>query len=263
LLDGPTTATRDALRWLNRRRSLVAVVGALRELAPGDSDFGDPMSTAGTSAAHALGRRAWALQGGRLNLLSELALAGLQIADWLGEDVRGISAGEEQSILFTDLRGFSQWALGARESEVVALIRGVDSAITEAVQAHDGVVIKRLGDGAMAIFAGCPDAIAAAFEAISSVAEITVDDYRAVLRAGLHVGRPQRIGSDYVGVDVNVAARLCEAAPAGRVLISGAVRERIGDSLPTAPAPGVHPRGVPRDVPIYTVGPFDGDLRRV
>lgn len=43
---------RDGLRWLNRRRSLVAAVQAARELVPGDNNFGDPMSTGGTSAAH-------------------------------------------------------------------------------------------------------------------------------------------------------------------------------------------------------------------
>jgi adenylate cyclase len=244
---------RDGLRWLNRRRSLVAAVQAAREVLPGDRDFGDPMSTAGTSAAHALGRRAWTLQDGRFSLLGELALAGLQIADWLGEDVRGIASAEEQSLLFVDLLAFSRWAVGASDREVADLLRGADAVITEAVESRDGVVVKRRGDGAMAIFANCEPAVDAAFEAISGVTEVDVDGYRPVLRAGAHVGRPQRIGSDYVGVDVNIAARLCEAAPEGGVLISGAARERIPEAWPSEPVADKRLRGVPDHVSMHRV----------
>jgi class 3 adenylate cyclase len=173
---------RGGLRWLNRRRSLVALVQAAREVLPGDSGFGDPMSTAGTSAAHALGRRAWTLQDGRFSLLGELALAGLQVADWLGEDIRGVASGEEQSILFVDLRGFSRWALSAGYRDVADLLRNADAVITEAVESREGVVVKRLGDGAMAIFADCEPAVDAAFEAISGVRRINIGSYRPVLR---------------------------------------------------------------------------------
>jgi adenylate cyclase len=245
------SGVRHGLRWLNRRRSLVAVVQAAREVIPGDSGFGDPMSTTGTSPAHVLGRRAWTLQGGRLTLLAELALAGLQVADWLGEDVRGVAAAEEQTILFTDLSGFSQWALSTGDEDTATLLRSTDAVITEAVEGNEGVLVKRLGDGAMAIFADCGPAVGAAFEAIANVRELRVDSYLPVLRAGVHVGRPLRIGNDYVGVDVNIAARLCEAAPAGEVLISDQVRKRAGGSFSSSYAKDTHLRGVPPDVDVF------------
>ena len=245
------SVVRDGANWLNRRRSLVTLVHAAREAMPGDSDFGDPMSTTGTSPAHVLGRRAWTLQASRFSLLGELALAGLQIADWLGEDVRGVASADEQAILFTDLRRFSQWAVGARDEEVADLLRNTDAVITDVVEARDGIVVKRLGDGSMAIFADCELALEAAFEAVSQVGQIRVDSYRPVLRAGVHVGRPQRIGHDYVGLDVNIAARLCEAAPEGDVLISGEMRERTRDSWAASPAGDVRLRGVPDDVSVY------------
>jgi adenylate cyclase len=242
---------RQGLRWINRRRSLVAAVKAAREVIPGDSSFGDPMSTTGTSPVHVLGRQAWRLQDGRFSLLSELALAGLQLADWVGEDFRGVAAAEYQSILFADLRGFSQWALKAEDGDVAELLRTVDSVVTAVVETRGGVVVKRLGDGLMAVFAECEPAVAAAFESISAVSEVSVDDYRPKLRAGIHRGRPYRVGHDYVGVDVNIAARLCEAAPPGGVLVSGQVCEELGGSWPAAPAPDIHLRGVPDDVSIY------------
>jgi adenylate cyclase len=252
---------RHGLRWINRRRSLVALVQTGREVLPGDRDFGDPMSTTGTSPAHVLGRRAWTLQGGRLSLLSEMALAGLQVADWLGEDLRGVAASEEKSILFTDLGGFSQWALGAGDDEVADLLRNSDAAITEAIETRDGVVVKRLGDGAMAIFPDSDPAVDAAFDAIAGVREVSTNGYRPVLRAGVHVGRPQRIGNDYVGVDVNIAARLCEAAPDGGLLISGDVHDRLDQGKLDARPADIHLRGVPSDIAVHEVEPTDGQSR--
>lgn len=244
-------SARRGLGWLNRRRSLVALVEAARELMPGDPSFGDPMSTAGASPAHVLGRRAWTLQEGRFNLLSELMLGALQVADWLESDVRGVASSDEQSILFVDLRGFSKWALDAHQDDVAQLLRHVDAVVTEIVEAHDGLVVKRLGDGAMAVFADCAPAVEAAFEAISEVGRISVDSYQPALRAGIHAGKPERIGHDYVGVDVNIAARLCEAAPSEGVLVSGSVHERLARRWPTPQAPEIELRGVPNEVSIH------------
>jgi adenylate cyclase len=233
----------------------VALIKGGRELIPGDSDFGDPMSTTGTSPAHTLGRRAWTFNAGRLSLVAELALAGLQLADWLGEDVRGIASTEELSVLFTDLRAFSPWALEAGDEKAARLLRGVDAVVSTVVENHDGLVVKRLGDGAMTVFDDCPTAVDAAFEAIDEVDKVRVNGYRPQLRAGLHVGQPQRIGADYVGVDVNIASRLCEAADAGQVLISGLVRQRIAGRRPTNPAPGIRLRGVPAEVKVFLAEP--------
>lgn len=66
----------------------------------------------------------------------------------------------------------------------------------------------------MAVFVDGADAIEAAHEACVAVSAITVDGYRPALRAGLHTGKP-REGDDYLGVDVNIAARVADAA-AGR-----------------------------------------------
>jgi adenylate cyclase len=139
------------------------------------------------------------------------------------------------------------------------LLRGVDTTVTEVVEARAGVVVKRLGDGAMAVFADCDSAVEAAFEAIARVGTIRVRGYRPRLRAGIHRGRPYRIGQDYVGVDVNIAARLCEAAPAAGVLVSGQVREELGDRWPAATATDIWLRGVPEDVSIYFAHEPDGN----
>ena len=49
---------------------------------------------------------------------------------------------------------------------------------------------------------------------------VELDGVLAPLRAGIHWGQPRRLAGDYVGIDVNVAARIDEAANAGQVLVS-------------------------------------------
>ena len=242
---------QSALRWVNRQRSLVSVVRAARQVLPGDSDFGDPMSTVGTSPARVIGRRAGALNEGRLSLLAELSLAGLQVADWIGEDLRGFSSSDELAILFTDVGGYSEWALQAGDEASLEMLRNVDALITTAVEAHEGQVVKRLGDGTMAIFPSSPPAVHAAFDSMEEVDLLSFEDFKPSLHAGVHVGRPLRIGDDFIGVDVNIAARLCEAAPTDEVLISSDVRERISSDGLEAEPTDASLRGVPSTLAIY------------
>jgi adenylate cyclase len=239
------------MRWVNRRQSLVSGVRAARQVLPGDSYFGDPLSTVGASPARVLGRRAGALNQGRLSILAEMSLAGLQVADWIGEDLRGVGASDELTIFFADLSGYSQWALDVGDDTAVELLRNADAVVTASVEAHEGQVVKRLGDGTMAIFADSPHAVEAAFDAIAEVRQLSADGFRPLLRAGVHAGAPRRIGDDFIGVDVNIAARLCEAAPGGEVLVSEAVRGQAHKDGFDAESTGQRLRGVPASLPIY------------
>ena len=79
----------------------------------------------------------------------------------------------------------------------------------------------------MAVFADPATAVRAIRNSIDAVKDVEVDGYTPRMRAGVHTGRPQRIGSDWLGVDVNIAARVMECAGKGGVLVSGATLERL------------------------------------
>jgi adenylate cyclase len=91
----------------------------------------------------------------------------------------------------------------------------------EAISDHGGSLVKRLGDGSMSVFGDVEDAVRAALDVNESAAGIDVAGYSPTLRAGVHLGRPRRVGNDYLGVDVNIAARIAESAKGGEVLLSG------------------------------------------
>ena len=69
----------------------------------------------------------------------------------------------------------------------------------------------------------------AAIAAREAVKTVEVDGYTPRMRVGIHTGRPQRIGSDWLGVDVNIAARVMERATQGRAGGVAAALERISD----------------------------------
>jgi adenylate cyclase len=126
-----------------------------------------------------------------------------------------------------DLVRFSDWALEAGDDAALELLRRVGRAVDPALTARDGRIVKRLGDGLMAVFDDAADAVDAALEASERVREVDADGYRPELRAGIHFGKPRKLGSDYFGVDVNVAARVADAAGPSQVLVSETVRERL------------------------------------
>ena len=48
------------------------------------------------------------------------------------------------------------------------------------------------------------------------------------MRIGIHTGEPLIVAGNYVGLDVHRAARICDAAHGGQVLVSQATRTRRG-----------------------------------
>ncbi len=220
----------NALQRLDGHPMLLKAARALRSRLPGDVKYGDPLSVAGDEAPQVLGRRLAALTAKQPGAMRELGFSALQVWQSLSE-AQGRGRGErELAILFTDLVDFSDWALRAGDEQAVELLRCVYLATEPVISRHDGRIVKRLGDGLMAVFDDPGAAVDAAIETCDAVASIEVAGHRPQQRAGVHLGRPRRLGSDYFGVDVNVAARVADAAGAGQVLVSQAARDRLGDA---------------------------------
>jgi adenylate cyclase len=158
------------------------------------------------------------------------------------------------ALLFTDLVGFSSWALEVGDAAALELLREVGTAVEGAVLAHQGRIVKRLGDGLMATFLDADAAVAAALDAQDAVQQIEYEGYRPHMRAGVHWGRPRKLGGDYLGVDVNVAARVADAAKPDQVLISEAILSRLGsDGLSTGRVKRLKAHGAPRDLQVAQV----------
>ena len=220
----------SALRTFDGREGVVRAAQALRGRLPGDRSYGDPLSLAGDEPPQLIGQRLATKTHQRPSATRELGFGALQLWQALSE-AQGRGRGEQPlAILFVDLVRFSDWALEAGDDAALELLREVGRTVDPVLIERNGRIVKRLGDGLMAVFEDAADAVDAAVEASRRVREVKADGYDPQLRAGIHYGKPRKLGSDYFGVDVNVAARVADAAGPGQVLVSETVRERRGDA---------------------------------
>jgi adenylate cyclase len=241
-----------ALRRSDEKPRLLVAAKLARELLPGDSGYGDPLSTAGSNPSQQLGRRLSAITAERPSVLGEIGLSALQV--WESIASQGSDRGDrEMAILFTDLVDFSDWSLQAGDTVAVELLRDVGAAIEPAVVEHGGIVVKRLGDGLMAAFDDPQSAVEAALDAGAEVATLEAGGYRPEMRAGVHMGRPRRLGDDYLGTDVNIAARVADAASANEVLVSDTVRERLDGEKLKLKRRRFKAKGAPKELAVYSV----------
>jgi adenylate cyclase len=244
---------KSRARRTDEHPRLLAVARSLRQRLPGDPELGDPLSTAGERTPHLLARQISEVAPARDSLTREVGLGALQLWQALAE-AQGRGRGEvELTILFTDLVGFSDWALSAGDDTAVELLRCVALAQEPAVTGRGGEVVKRLGDGLLAVFSDARSGVEAAHAAVKAAGEVEVDGHHPELRAGLHLGRPRRLGGDYLGVDVNIAARVAEAAGGGEVLVTDAVCARLGEEdFDLKRKRRFKAKGAPRDLEVYS-----------
>jgi adenylate cyclase len=258
--DRAATLRRFAVQ-VDSQPALLTAAQRLRRRLPGDEQFGDPMSTAGPQPVEVVARRVSAMQPERKSVLQELGLGALQVWQSLSEATGRGHGNQQMAVLFTDLVGFSSWALKAGDGPALELLRAVGTSVEAAILSRRGRIVKRLGDGLMATFLTAPEAVEAALGARAAVGEINIDGYRPRLRAGLHWGSPRRLGGDYLGVDVNVAARVADAAKADQVLVSDVLLAQLDAGevaeLRTGRAKRLRADGAPRDLRVVSISRAD------
>jgi class 3 adenylate cyclase len=240
---------------MNRDPRLLEVAQQTRQRLPGDDRVGDRLSTARGRPSDRAIRQLAELGSESPGLMGEMGLGALQLWQALAES-QGRGRGEvDVAVMFTDLVGFSSWALEAGDEQSIELLRRASEAIEAPVLEHRGEVVKRLGDGLMAVFRDGQSAVGAAIDARERAAAIEAGGYRPRLRTGIHVGRPRKLGGDYFGVDVNIAARLAEAAGPGEILVSDVTLEGLAEDGLRAKKRRFRAKGAPKDLAAHAVEP--------
>ncbi len=124
------------------------------------------------------------------------------------------------TFLFTDIEGSTKLLhrLGDEYADVLATHRRL---LRAAFTRHDGCEVDTLGDGFFVAFNRAFDAIAAALDAQRALhAEDWPHGEAVLVRMGIHAGEPLVVDDNYVGIDVHRAARICDAAHGGQVILS-------------------------------------------
>lgn len=127
-----------------------------------------------------------------------------------------ISGPRQQAILFADLVSYSQH-MADDEAETLRFMQSCFDLFGRYCAHHAGHVVKTTGDGILALFDNCQDAVDFALDAQS---RIEVDTADHAFRIGIHVGKVELTQGDVFGHAVNVAARLEPLAQPGGVCVS-------------------------------------------
>jgi predicted ATPase/class 3 adenylate cyclase len=136
------------------------------------------------------------------------------------------------TFLFTDIEGSTR--LLRRLGEAYTPLQDEHAAIMRAAIAQgDGVEIRTEGDAFFVAFSTPGGAVRAAVAAQRGLASHPWPDGSEVrVRMGMHSGDGVLGGDDYVGIDVNRAARIAATGHGGQIVISEPTRALLADSLP-------------------------------
>ncbi|HEY9265408.1 MAG TPA: adenylate/guanylate cyclase domain-containing protein [Mycobacterium sp.] len=223
---GQSSRPLDWLKDVNHSANIISFLRRARRALPGDPEFGDPLSVDGVGGPRAAARAADRILE-RNAVSREVSLGALQVWQALTERVSGRPANAEATLVFTDLVGFSAFSLSAGDDATLRLLRRVAQVVEPPLLESGGHIVKRMGDGIMAVFADPATAVRAAIAAREDLKSVEVEGYTPRMRVGIHTGHPQRLGSDWLGIDVNIAARVMERATRGELIVSQATLERI------------------------------------
>jgi predicted ATPase/class 3 adenylate cyclase len=136
------------------------------------------------------------------------------------------------TFLFADLESSTRLWETVPDAMAAALERH-DAILDDAVSNANGHVLKRTGDGIMAIFSSASDGVRACVEAQQRLQDEPWPETGPLrVRMGMHAGQPQQRAGDFFGPPVNRAARIMGAAHGGQVLLSAVTAELARDRLP-------------------------------
>jgi class 3 adenylate cyclase len=162
------------------------------------------------------------------------------------------------TFLLIDIEG-STGLLARLGDDYALVLRDVRRRVRTAVRRAGGHLVSARGDDVFAVFDRAKPALDASLAIQRAMQDGGwpggIDDVR--LRIGLHRGRPTLTDTGYVGISVHAAARICFAAHGGQIVLSGAVRSAVLDTLPDGV--GLKElgawrfRGLPEPVTIYQV----------
>jgi class 3 adenylate cyclase len=136
------------------------------------------------------------------------------------------------TMLLTDVEGSTALVhrLGDGYGDLLERLRAL---LRDAALGSGGHVVEARADEFFAVFEQPAAALAMALSVQRELrTRASAGDEEVRVRIGIHSGYPTRARSNYIGIAVHTAARVCDAAHGGQIVVSGDFRTAIGVALP-------------------------------
>ena len=140
------------------------------------------------------------------------------------------SFGSTVTILFSDIRGFTEYTDANGDEAAYTMLRLHNSLVQEQLALYRGHVVKTQGDSFMVSFDSARTAVTCAIAIQNAIREANRqrDGARIEIGIGINTGEPVREGADFFGGTVNLASRICAVAEPGQILVSETLRAVAG-----------------------------------
>ena len=140
--------------------------------------------------------------------------------------------GEEWSVMFTDLSGFSRNVAKFGIIHFLQVIYESHRLLIPAINFHDGILLKKEGDSLLVIFKRPERAVKCGIQMMNVLAEYNLDkpeEEKIHLCVGIGHGKILKIGDeDVFGSEVNAASKLGEdTAKSGEILVTNGLVESL------------------------------------
>ena len=176
------------------------------------------------------------------------------LIDETEEFITGTRSGPESdrllvTVMFTDIVSSTERAAAIGDRRWRELLGGYVGAARRQLERFRGREVDVAGDGVFAIFDGPARAVRCACAIRDAARQLGLD-----VRAGLHTGECEVVGSKVSGIAVHTGARIAAAAQPQEVLASGTVRDLVAGSGIRFDDRGTHVlKGVPGDWRLFAV----------
>jgi class 3 adenylate cyclase/CheY-like chemotaxis protein len=178
----------------------------------------------------------------------------------------------EIAVLFADLRGWTAFSVNTEPEEVMSVIREFHSSMGSLIREFEATVGWFAGDGLMVWFndpVPCPDPSLRAVHLGTAMRTAMTGLTRTWRRRGHELDFSAGIGLGYatlgrigfdgrydygaVGTVMNLAARLCDEAKAGEILVSERVYAEVENDVTAEPAGALPLKGFVKPVATYRI----------
>lgn len=135
-----------------------------------------------------------------------------------------------RAIMFTDIQSSTEVSTMYGDDAAVQLVHRHNTIVRKALSEEQGREISHTGDGILASFAS----VARAVQCSVSIQQATVRESEEKeevggppldIKIGLSAGEPVEANTNLYGAAVNLAARICDLAQGGHILVSGTVHD--------------------------------------
>jgi class 3 adenylate cyclase len=138
------------------------------------------------------------------------------------------------TVLFTDVVGYTKKSSGLERTTLMKLIQDFEGSTLPTIEALKGELIKKMGDGLLAVFKSPLNAAIASLLIQKKIREdnqYRTDSEKFNVRIGLNTGPVFRKAGDVYGDTVNVASRMETSADPGHIRLTQNTYDGIKDHI--------------------------------